>query len=79
MRILYLIMISIVIAALSACQFELGEIDGVIIGEIEASTLDISFSPEVEDSGSDHRDSDQPISPSIMILETELVGGLDQR
>ena len=70
MRTLYLIMISIVIAALSACQLELGDIDGAGIGEIEASTLDTSYSPEVKDSGSDHRDTDQPISPSIMILET---------
>jgi transglutaminase-like putative cysteine protease len=63
-------MISILIAALSACQLEVGELDRAGIGEIEASKLDTGHSPAEVDSGSDPRDSDPPINPSIKILET---------
>jgi len=70
MRTLYFIMISILIATLSACQRDVGELDKAGIGEIEASKLDTGHSQEEVDSGSDPRDSDLPISPSITILET---------
>jgi transglutaminase-like putative cysteine protease len=63
-------MISIVITSLSGCQLAVGELDGVIIGEIEASALDTSHSPVEEDSGNDLRDSDHLINPSINILES---------
>jgi transglutaminase-like putative cysteine protease len=65
MRTRNLIIISIVITALSACQLDVAG-----IGEIEASALDTGHSPVEEDSGSDLRDSEHLINPSITILES---------